>query len=816
MADVKFTPQFDDSQVQAALARLANNVDEVQAAADEMGDSVGTAMDKAATSANNLDKSLESATKNLDSNKVALKGADDSAKSFNRTIIGAAKNIKVFGVSINDVQQLLGKKRAQLSGVGKSLKTVNTLLKAFKVALVSTGVGAIVVALGSLVTLLTKTQRGLDFVNKVIAQGQAAVSVFVDRLSGLGDAIVKLFRGDFAGAAEEARAAFSGVVDEIREEVVAAGELERASQRLRDRQRELNVEFAEQEARIEALRNASRDETLSLAEREAKLREALELQNQLETKRIELGEENLRIIKEQNALGESLAEDLDNEANAAIELSRIRKESASRQQEDLSQLQTLRRQAAEEARRQQEEERARVQALTDEYEKLIAAVEQRANSVSLNSLTGLDRIQEERRLAREEVERYREEVINAAAAISQDLPPDFEDNIQLLFDAIDKAYADNFRELREELFTEAQNTFSDLNDPLEFLTNISPDDPTIERIRVLGQQALSDALDNMRPITVRIKEQLLSAFGITEEEAQFAIGAASDIINNLTEIADSRLEAELSQIDAIISRRQEAVGELQRQLEEEKRLRDEGNANDVARVQKKLDEETRLIAKEQARRLDLERKAANRQLVIDSLLTASQYALAAAKLASNSAGAGLPGLILALGGLAVLTTIIARAKANASELTAPEQLRKGKKLEGPSHENGGIPLNVEGRWYEAEGGEYLIGSAPSREHDQFLANLNARKYDNVPLLEIAENARRSRFGSMVRNTKSESKKFRESQAESRYRRMERVIREEVGVLGDRVVGELQKHPQYYQKDGQTFRRWSNGNKDKIV
>ena len=816
MADVKFTPQFDDSQVQAALARLANNVDEVQAAADEMGDSVGTAMDKAATSASNLDKSLESATKNLDSNKVALKGADDSAKSFNRTIIGAAKNIKVFGVSINDVQQLLGKKRAQLKAVGTGLRSVNGLLKAFKVALAATGVGAIVLALGSLVSLLTRTQRGIDFVNTVVAQASATVDVFVDRLSGLGDAIVKLFQRDFAGAAEEAKAAFSGVVDEIREEVVAAGELERASQRLRDRQREFNEEAAKQQRIIEGLRNASRDETLTLAEREAKLREVIQIETDLEAKRLELAKENVRIIEQKNALGESLAEDLDAESQARIELDNISAESERSRREDLSQIQTLRRQAAEEARRQQEEERARVQALTDEYEKLIAAVEQRANNVSLNSLTGLDRIQEERRLAREEVERYREEVINAAAAISQDLPPDFEDNIQLLFDAIDKAYADGFRELRDKLFQESQDVFSDVNDPLEFLTSISPDDPAINQLGDLGREILENAEADMRPILERIQEKLLSAFGITEEEAQFAIGAASDIINNLTEIADSRLEAELSQIDAIISRRQEAVGELQRQLEEEKQLRDEGNANDVARVQARLDEETRLIAKEQARRLDLERKAANRQLVIDSLLTASQYALAAAKLASNSAGAGLPGLILALGGLAVLTTIIARAKANASELTAPEQLRKGKKLQGPSHVNGGIPLNVEGRWYEAEGGEYLIGSAPSREHDQFLANLNARKYDNVPLLEIAENARKSRFGSMVRNTKAESKKFRESRAESRYRRMERVIREEVGVLGDRVVGELQKHPQYYQKDGQTFRRWSNGNKDQIV
>lgn len=816
MAKLKFTPEFDDSQLIAALSKFESTTDEMEAALNDLEQTLSKSFNTAAEDIKKLDDLIKDLTEELDAVKLALKEADAKAKGFSSTLLGAAKDVKVFGVTLGDAQELLGKKVKALREVAQSIKKVNSALKLFKLALVSTGIGAIVLAFGALVSLLTKTQGGLDFVNKILAQGQAIVSVFVDRLSGLGEAIVKFFRRDFKGASEEARRAFSGVVDEIQKEAKAAGELEIASQRLRDKQRELNVEFAKQEAQIEALRNASIDETLTLSEREAKLKEALELQKKLETKRIELAEENLRIIKEQNGLGESLADDLDKQAQAEIDLFNIRKESASRQREDLSQLQALRIQAADEYRKRQEEELKRVQELTKEYERLVDAVEQRASSASLRSLTGLDRLNAEQELAIAEIERFRNEVIAKAAELGTELPADFEDNIQVLFDEVGRIYADEVRKLRKELFDEAQNEgLSSVNDPLGLLQT-KPTDPAFEKIKNLGRQVLSDAAERMRPALVRIKESLLAAFGITEEEANQIVSSTVELFDSLNQLQQAQLDQELASIDRVVAKRQEAVDILRGQLEEEQKLKAAGDANDVAALQSKLNQETRLLDQEQQRRLELERKAANRQLLIDSLLQASQITLAAAKLAASEASKGVIGIVTALSGLALLTTIIARAKSNAIELSEPEQLRKGKKLEGPSHENGGVPLNVDGRLYEAEGGEWLIGSAPSKIHDDFLAKLNSGKYNNIPLHDLAEMARNSRFGSVVSHTKDQRKRFEEAEINSRYQRMENVFRDGMVELGDRVVDELKNHPQYFNKQGRLFRRWSTGDLDEIV
>lgn len=60
--------------------------------------------------------------------------------------------------------------RAQAAAMNTSTAATNTTsksLKLFRLALISTGVGAIVVALGSLITFLTSTQKGIDAVTKV-------------------------------------------------------------------------------------------------------------------------------------------------------------------------------------------------------------------------------------------------------------------------------------------------------------------------------------------------------------------------------------------------------------------------------------------------------------------------------------------------------------------------------------------------------------------------------------------------------------------------------------------------------------------------
>ena len=84
-------------------------------------------------------------------------------------------------------------------------------------------------------------------------------------------------------------------------------------------------------ADIEELKLIAEDVTKSEQERLNAAQSAFKIENDLLNKRIANAEENLRIIKEENAIGESMAEDLDREAQAEIDLFTIRQESTTKQ-----------------------------------------------------------------------------------------------------------------------------------------------------------------------------------------------------------------------------------------------------------------------------------------------------------------------------------------------------------------------------------------------------------------------------------------------------------------------------------------------------
>jgi hypothetical protein len=93
----------------------------------------------------------------------------------------------------DQLDQMTGGLSSLVGGAATSLKGVLGLSKGmnvFKVAMASTGIGLLVVALGSLVAYFTKTQRGSDLVSQAMAAIGAVVTVLTDTLSGLGEMLV--------------------------------------------------------------------------------------------------------------------------------------------------------------------------------------------------------------------------------------------------------------------------------------------------------------------------------------------------------------------------------------------------------------------------------------------------------------------------------------------------------------------------------------------------------------------------------------------------------------------------------------------------
>jgi hypothetical protein len=178
-------------------------------------------------------------------------------------------------------------------------------LKSLRVALMATGIGALVVIIGSLVAYFTETERGAQKLRIAMAAVGAAIGVVKDVMVGLGESFVKFFSGDFSGAVDTLKKSFTGLGDEIKKDVEAAIALEKAMNKVKVQERELGVERAKTLKTIAEARLIAEDETKSAEERVQKLKEAAALEGDLTTRELANQEEKLRIMKEQAALNES-------------------------------------------------------------------------------------------------------------------------------------------------------------------------------------------------------------------------------------------------------------------------------------------------------------------------------------------------------------------------------------------------------------------------------------------------------------------------------------------------------------------------------
>ena len=191
-----------------------------------------------------------------------------------------------------------------------------TAMKSLKVAIAATGIGLLLIAITSLTSYFTKTQRGADKLSQAMKGIGAVVDVLIDRFSTFGEGIFAILSGNFQEGFNILKGSIAGIGEEMRKEGQAAIDLEKAQQALEDRQIGLIKVNAERRASIEALRLAAEDTTKTDKERADALREAARLQNAIADDEISIAKERARIVRERVALGESTRDDLQEQAEA--------------------------------------------------------------------------------------------------------------------------------------------------------------------------------------------------------------------------------------------------------------------------------------------------------------------------------------------------------------------------------------------------------------------------------------------------------------------------------------------------------------------
>jgi hypothetical protein len=286
--------------------------------------------------------------------EVDASGAEKEVKEVKKEIKEATKEQTLFS---DATEKLRGSFNKLKGGVRKVIAT----FKGLTGAIAATGLGLLVIALGSLVVYFTKTQAGADKVSEAMAGIGAAVDVVVDRVSNFGASVLKLFKGDTKGAVEGMKNSFKGLGEEIKNEVKAAATLKRTLNELLDTEREFSVQRAKNNVLIREAEAIAADQTVSLEKRTEKLKEALDLVETQANREEEIARQRFEAIQQQNALGESTREDLEREAEAEINLINIRAEAADRRKALIGAFQSLQNQQiaiddAEAARLQKSED----------------------------------------------------------------------------------------------------------------------------------------------------------------------------------------------------------------------------------------------------------------------------------------------------------------------------------------------------------------------------------------------------------------------------------------------------------------------------
>ena len=293
-----------------------------------------------------------------------------------------------------------------LSGVKKAFAsaavTAKGMFSTIKAGLISTGIGAFVVLIGSLVAYFKSTKDGAEKLERAMAGFGAVVSVITDRLSTFGEVIVSAFEnpqqavkdlweaiktnivnrveglfdvfgalgdtikaafsldweGVKAGAADFSESmiqtatgvddltgkmakGFKALGDEIEKDVAAAMKLKGLTQQLKDEEREFSKVRAQTRQDIQKARLDALDESKTAEERLAAVQKANDLELKTTEDVLKMQRRKIEVQKATMALSENMAEDLDELASLEVELIDLQTASFQTQKRLATEMETL-------------------------------------------------------------------------------------------------------------------------------------------------------------------------------------------------------------------------------------------------------------------------------------------------------------------------------------------------------------------------------------------------------------------------------------------------------------------------------------------
>ena len=313
-------------------------------------------------------------------------------KELTNEASSAVGEFRFMGVSLNGVKKAFASAAVTAKGMFGSIKA----------GLISSGIGAFVVLVGSLIAYFKSTKDGAEKLERAMAGFGAVVSVITDRLSTFGEVIVSAFENPqqavkdlweaiktnivnrveglfdvFGALGDTIKAAFSldwegvkagaadftesmiqtatgvddltgkmaegfkSLGDEIEKDVAAAMRLKGMLQQLKDEEREFSKVRAQTRQDIQKARLDALDESKTAEERLAAVQKANDLELKTTEDVLKMQRRKIEVQKATMALSENMAEDLDELASLEVELIDLQTASFQTQKRLATEMETL-------------------------------------------------------------------------------------------------------------------------------------------------------------------------------------------------------------------------------------------------------------------------------------------------------------------------------------------------------------------------------------------------------------------------------------------------------------------------------------------
>jgi len=283
--------------------------------------------------------------------------------NYEEAITGALGQLGPFGKTLQSTIVSLRAKAAALRATGPGFATATTGARAFMVALVATGIGAIVVVLGALLALMMKIEpvtRRLEAAFSVVG---TVVQVLADRVEHLLRAMQALWNRDWSGAVDHLKASYQGLGAQIVDVTKQKYALSRATDALNDAEVDAIENLARLSKEFEEARLESRDYLKTEEERMEALQRALDLKEEemaiekdLAQQRLDIALQDERLafnnLEARKALAEAKAEIERIDERAFTETRRIQGELTRMQRDQAAEAKRLAQEVADEQIRQ--------------------------------------------------------------------------------------------------------------------------------------------------------------------------------------------------------------------------------------------------------------------------------------------------------------------------------------------------------------------------------------------------------------------------------------------------------------------------------